>query len=84
MKTVDVTLLIPEKDEISACYKMGLKGLNINGIVFPMFAVRPEKKDIVIERLKDEFASELKIEDLNKETNSEKSDFINVIYTMRF
>ncbi len=50
MKTVDVTLLIPEKDEISACYKMGLKGLNINGIVFPMFAVRPEKKDIVIER----------------------------------
>ncbi len=49
-----------------------------------MFAVRPEKKDIVIERLKDEFASELKIEDLNKETNSEKSDFINVIYTMRF
>jgi len=22
MKTVDVTLLIPEKDEISACYKI--------------------------------------------------------------
>lgn len=74
MKTIDLTLLIPEKDEITSCYKMGLKSLNINEIVLPIFAIRIDKKDIFLERLKDEFGSDFKIEDLSKE----QSDIVNV------
>ncbi len=79
MKTIDLTLLIPEQEEVTACYRMGLKSLTINGITFPLFAVKTDKKDIFIEGLKDEFGSEFKVEDLSKVITTEKGGIINII-----
>lgn len=84
MKTIDITLLVPDNDEISACYRMGLKSLNINGTIFPVFAVRIDKKDVFLERLKDEFGSEFKVEDLSIEIDSGKTGIINVIMYNEF
>lgn len=80
MKTLDVTLLFPEQNEVTTCYRMGLKSIQIDGCVLPVFYVRSEKKNIFIERLKDEFGTDIIIDDLGEELDS-KHGIVNAVYS---
>jgi hypothetical protein len=80
MKTLDVTLLFPEQNEVTTCYKMGLKSIQIDGCILPVFYVRAGKKDIFIERLKDEFGKDIIIDDLGGELDS-KYGIVNAVYS---
>jgi hypothetical protein len=79
MKTLDVTLLFPEQNEVTTCYKMGLKSIQIEGCILPVFYARSEKKNIFIEKLKDEFGEDIIIDDLGSELDS-KHGIVNAVY----
>jgi hypothetical protein len=83
MKTIDVTLLFPEYDEVTMCYRLGLKSMQIDGCAFPVFSVRSDKKDVFLERLKDEFGKEVNIEDVGKIVDAAGGN-INVVYNSNF
>jgi hypothetical protein len=84
MRTLDLTLLIPETDEITMCYKMGLKSIKINSNSFPVFAIRSDTKDVFLERLKDEFGTDIHINDITNTVVDKKAGIIDIIYYNEF
>ena len=81
MRKLDVMLLFPEEHEVTMCYRMGLKSIQIDGAPYPVFSVCADRKNIFLERLKDEFGSDVVIEDLSKEFVTKKGSIIDIMYS---
>lgn len=81
MKKLDVMLLFPDEDEVTMCYRIGLKSIQIDGCQYPVFSVCADRKNMFLERFKDEFGSNIVIEDLSQEFVNKKGSIVDIMYT---